>query len=167
MKKIFRIVRVALMSASSSGGKINDKEVPSYTVRIDLGSYALWTTYGVSGVGDYRVFDRSRLVPANFPFTANTYTGYGGVLLIMAFDALSGNYSPQAYDLACPVENSQKIKITIDEDKLEAVCPQCKSRYNVLNGGGGPLSGQALTSKYGLRKYHVYTSQMGGYTVAN
>ncbi|MBO7609921.1 MAG: hypothetical protein J6S96_06950 [Muribaculaceae bacterium] len=168
MNKRLHIV-LALMSVLLLMGcdKVNNKEVPSYMVNIDLGTYALWNTYGVAGVGDYRIFDRGKQLPANFPFNINTYTGYGGVLLIMAFDGITASYAPQAYDAACPVENSPNVSIGIDSDKLEAVCPQCHSRYNVLTGMGGPISGVAYTNKYGLRTYRARPTDNGGYIITS
>ncbi|MBQ1797748.1 MAG: hypothetical protein IIZ89_00085 [Muribaculaceae bacterium] len=145
---------------------VNNKEVPAYVVRIDLGTHAMWSTYGVSGVGDYRYFNREMGVPQNFPFNANTHTGYGGVLLMMALDASTGNYEPVAYDGACPVENVQSTVVGIN-GKLEAVCPKCGSRYNVLTGLGGPIDGVAHKSNYGLRIYKVRQSGSGGYVITN
>ncbi len=167
MKHVIYLLLIALLAVASSCEHINNKEVPSYVVRLDLGSYALWNVYGVSGIGDYRIFDRTRNIPSNFPYNSNTYTGFGGVLLIMGLDSSTGSYSPIAFDAACPVENSASVKVDIDSSTLEAVCPQCKSHYNVLTGAGGPVSGQAYTRKYGLRTYKVYQSQLGGYIIAS
>ena len=166
MKKNTLIV-LTMLSAMLLGScdKVNNKEVPGLMVNIDLGSYAMWNVYGVTGVGDYRIFDRAKRIPANFPFTANTYTGFGGVLLMMALDSRTGSYEPQAFDAACPVENSPNVSITIDNDNFEAVCPQCHSRYNVLTGMGGPMSGMAYTSHYGLRTYKARSTGNGGYII--
>lgn len=162
------IVLVVLVALASSCDRIKNNEVPSFVVRIDLGSDAMWTTFGVSGVGDYRIFDRPRGIPRNFPFNANTFTGYGGVLLIMGLDSSTGTYSPIAFDAACPVENQSTVSVAIDATTLEAVCPQCKSHYNVLTGEGGPVSGRALTSKYGLRPCAVYPAKLGsGYIITS
>ena len=120
----------------------------------------MWGTYGVNGVGDYRIFNREKGIPANFPYNINTYTGFGGVLLMM------GIHGPLAYDLACPVEASHDIILSIDNNNFEAVCPRCASRYNPLSGAGGPVSGVAINNKVGMRQYHVYTSN-GGYLIAN
>lgn len=167
MKRLLPILLLLMLVAASSCEKINNKEVPNFVVRLDLGSYALWTTYGVSGVGDHRLFDRSRNVPSNFPYNGNTYTGFGGVLLVMGLDAVTGNYAPLAYDAACPVEARASVKVEIDPNSLEAVCPQCKSHFNVLTGSGGPVSGQAYTNRYGLRMHRVYQSQLGGYIIVS
>jgi hypothetical protein len=144
----------------SSCDKIDNKVVPSFVVRIDLGSIALWNTYGVSGMGDYRIFSREKQLPSNFPYNVNTYTGYGGVLLMMGLEM------PMAYDLSCPVEMSRDVILTINPDNFDAVCPRCGSRFNPLTGAGGPLSGVAINNKVGMRQYRVMPSN-GGYIIAN
>lgn len=141
------------------------REVPTSMVQINLTGHAMWNTYGVSGIGDYRIFNRAKKLPANFPYNMNTYTGFGGVLLIVGLDAASGNYEPLAFDAACPVENSPEVSVSIDASNFDAVCPQCKSRFNVLTGSGGPLSGMAFTNRYRLTPYKAHPSQMGGYTI--
>lgn len=167
-KKVLWGVMLLLCLVVAGGcDKVNNKEVPSYMVNIDLGTYATWNVYGVTGVGDYRIFDRGKRLPANFPFTVNTYTGYGGVLLMMGLDSGSGSYVPLAYDAACPVENSPTVSISIDATNFDAVCPQCHSRYNVLTGMGGPKGGVALTSRYGLRTYKAHSSGNGGYIITS
>lgn len=144
--------------------RVNNKEVPQMMVRIDLGTYALWNTYGVSGAGDYRIFNREKRLPANFPYNMNTYTGYGGVLLMMGFEG--GDFAPVAYDAACPVENRADVSVGVDAN-FDAVCPRCGSRYNVFNGGGGPLSGQAHDAHYGLRRLYVRATNNGGYMISS
>jgi len=144
----------------TSCNHIDNKAVPNFTVRIDLGNYALWNTYGVNGMGDYRIFNRDKNLPSNFPYNVNTFTGYGGVLLMMGIDG------PMAYDLSCPVELSQNITLSIDADKLEAYCPKCQSRFNPLTGAGGPLSGVAINNKVGMRQYRA-TPSNGGYFISN
>ena len=149
-----------VVAAATSCDHIDNKAVPQFTVRIDLGNYALWNTYGVNGVGDYRIFNREKGLPSNFPYNINTYTGYGGVLLIMGIDG------PQAYDLACPVELSQNITLSINAENYEAVCPSCGSHYNPLTGLGGPVSGVAINNRLGMRVYRV-TPTGGGYMISN
>ena len=124
--------------------KVNNTEVPGYMVHIDLGTFGTWNIYGVTGVGDYRIFDR-----------------------VMALDSSSGSYEPQAFDAACPVENRQDVTIGIDASNFEAVCPKCHSRYNVLTGMGGPISGVAYTSHYGLRQYKARATGNGGYVITS
>lgn len=159
--KTFGVMIALLVMVMASGcDKIDNKAVPNFTVRIDLGSYALWNTYGVNGMGDYRIFNREKRLPSNFPFNVNTYTGYGGVLLMMGMEM------PMAYDLSCPVEASQNIILSINPENFEAVCPKCGSRYNPLTGLGGPLSGVAINNKVGMRTYRVFPSN-GGYMITN
>lgn len=161
INKFFSIlVALVILLMAASCDKIDNKAVPRFTVRIDLGGFAMWNTYGVNGVGDYRIFNREKGIPANFPYNVNTYTGYGGVLLMMCLEG------PSAYDLACPVESSQDVTLSIDPDNFEAYCPKCGSRYNPLTGAGGPIRGVAINNKVGMRIYHV-TPNNGGYFISN
>jgi len=163
---ILGVCLLLLLTAATSCGKIDNKAVPSYVVRIDLGNIGVWTTFGVSGIGDYRIFNRDKKLPANFSYNANTYTGYGGVLLIMGLDSSTGNYAPLAYDASCPVEAKQNVTVSIDADNFDAVCTTCGSHFDVLQGMGGPKSGVAYTNKLGLRTYRV-TASNGGYVISN
>lgn len=158
IRRVLMIATIALLCSACD--HIDNKAVPRFTVRIDLGSYALWNTYGVNGVGEYRIFNREKNIPANFPYNINTYTGYGGVLLMMGING------PLAYDLSCPVEVSQNITLSIDANNFEAVCPSCKSHFNPLTGAGGPTSGVAINNKLGMRQYRV-TPSNGGYIISN
>ena len=165
MKRIALII--AMLASLTACNKVDNRVVPNFTVRINLGTYALWTTYGVNGVGEYVIFNREKRLPSNFPYTADTYTGYGGVLIIKGLDVATSTYEPLAYDLSCPVENRADVTLSIDPDNFEAFCPQCNSRYNVLTGSGGPVKGTALSKKVGLRTYKVYASVNGGYIITS
>ena len=69
-----------------------------------------------------------------------------------------------AFDLACPNEqtpNSNTI-IEVEKDRINAVCPKCGTKYQIMNGTGIALEGK----KYGLRSYRVTISGNAG-IVAN
>ena len=155
--------------AMSACTKIDDNRTPAYMVNIRLDTHALWSTYGVSGMGDYRVFIRDKKLPSNYPYTANTYTGFGGVLLMVGYDFTTQSYGvPVAYDMACPYENRQSVTVTYNSSNMEeAYCPNCGSRYNVLEGGGAATSGPAYERHFGLTRYRVTASANGGYVVSN
>ena len=162
--KFFKIIKalavVILMTANSACDHIDNKVIPRFTVRIDLGGYAMWNTYGVAGMGDYRIFNREKNLPANFPFNVNTYTGFGGVLLMMGMDG------PMAYDLSCPVEATRDITLSINPENFEAVCPKCNSHYDPMMNAGAPVKGVAINNKVGMRQYRVLPSN-GGYVITN
>ncbi len=80
------LVILLVTMLASSCDHIDNKTIPRYTVRIDLGSYALWNTYGVSGMGDYRIFNRDKKLPSNFPYNVNTFTGFVVFLLMMVMN---------------------------------------------------------------------------------
>lgn len=147
--------------------KINNESLKGFTVHIDLGEIGKWNTYGVHVLGDYQFFNRMKGIPKNFPYNVNTYTGYGGVLLFMGQDMATGGSVPLAFDMACPVEHNAEVTVTIDESTLEAYCPKCKSRYNVLLGSGGPISGMAMDRKVGLNMYRVHPTVNNGYVISN
>ena len=132
--------------------KINNESLPNYSVRIDLGEYGKWNTYGVHVLGDYRFFNRVKGIPSNFPYNVNTYTGFGGVLLFMGQDMSVGGAAPLAFDMACPVEHNADVTVTIDPDNLDAVCNK---------------SGMAIERKVGLNVYKVRPTINGGYIITN
>ena len=167
MKNIVCLMLLAACCALASCDKIDNKSLPGYSVRIDLGEFGKWNTYGVHSLGEYRIFNRLKGLPSNFPYNVNTYTGFGGVLLFMGQDMSSGGAVPLAYDLACPVEHNADVTVSIDPDNFDAVCNKCKSRYDVLLGGGGPKSGMAIDYKVGLNVYKVRPTVNGGYIITN
>ena len=158
----------ALAGVCVSGcDSLDDNRIPALNVQKLLNNPGLWNTYGVSGYGEYREFIRQTGTPSNFFFSETTYTGFGGVLLFMGMDPFSaGDVVPLAYDLACPVECRENIRVVIDAATLEAVCPVCGSHYDVAMGGGAPIAGPALTGsvRYGLQRYKANPSG-GGYVI--
>lgn len=172
VKSCLFLLLMALLSAVSSCNQVDDDRIPSLPVYINLSGAGMWNSYGVSGVGISRNFINWQGVvsPSGFPFNANTYVGFGGVLLIGGIDPFTSDPNvPLAYDLSCPVECSQTVRVAIDQDNLEAVCPVCGSHYNVVTAGGSPVAGPALTGKYkyGLRRYVCDPGQGGGYIIHN
>ena len=166
MRRAIALLLIAVAGAVACTS-IDDKRTPAYQVNIRLNSVGLWDTYGVHGMGDYRVFSLRKKQPSNFPFTANTYTGFAGVLLLMGYDFTTQTYNtPVAFEIACPVENRVDVTVDYNADTFEAVCPKCGSHYNVLEGGGAAVSGTAYERHYGLTRYRV-TADNGGYLITN
>lgn len=169
MNVVKKLVGIAVLLWSMTGcTTVNDDRIPVFNVNLQIDNEALWVTYGVHSFGESRRFIRTEQLrePANFPFKATTYTGFGGILLISGYNY--GDYNmPLAYDLACPVELNRNVRVAVDAATFEAVCPQCKSHFNVTEGQGRPVSGPALEQNYALRTYRVVRGSMGGYTVLN
>lgn len=155
LRLLLSSLTVAAMLAMPACETVDSERIPSYSVYIDLSNQGLWTTYGVSGYGTCRMFNREKRIPSNFAFTERTYTGYGGVMLVYSING------PVAYDRACPVEVSKNVCVNFDETTLEAYCPTCGSRFNVCEADGVPVSGQALTDKYGLQRLSVVPTGYG------
>lgn len=142
--------------------QIDFDRVPPMNVRLSFDTRAEWTKYGTPGALDHREFilQGNTRVPSDFPWTALTYTGYSGILLVGDI-----NGAPYAYDLCCPVELQRDVRIYVDEESQEAVCPHCGSHYGVFSNYGMPLSGEAKKLKRGLRRYNVNPGLNGEYMV--
>lgn len=142
--------------------RVDDDRIPPVGVNIVFTTEGVWNTYGVSAAHEYRRFIRTATmkVPADFPYTVSSATGYGGVLLV---GDVFGN--PVAYDLACPVEVKPDIRVEVDIDAADAYCKICGSTYDIFMGNGNPTSGPAADKGYGLTRYKVY--QGNGNTLNN
>lgn len=146
---------------ASSCESINDNRIPPLSVNIEFSNAGIWDIYSGSGALHSQSFIKELGIPANYPYTASTYTGFGGVLLVRSI-----MNTPLAYDLSCPVEAKNNIRVNIDNEKHQAVCPQCGSHFDVFDTPGYPLSGPAAEKRYGLQQYHVYgPNEFGGYTI--
>lgn len=162
-KNIYIIGVLILVMSMNACTKISDNQIPSYPVNLNLSTAGYWQTYGVTSPGTYRLFNKVERIPMNYPYNANTYTGFGGVLLVC--DIYSSE--PLAYDASCPVERRADVRVVIEENNInEAVCQKCGSRYDVMSGWGTPVSGKALTQKVGLTRYSVIKTG-SGYNVVN
>lgn len=155
-----------------SCNSVDDERIPRMPVNISLADAGTWNTYGVSGFGMSQRFILTQTLrePSGFPYSAVSATGYGGVLLINGMDAYTADTNvPLAYDLSCPVEMKQSVRVEVEGELYHAVCPVCGSIYDVTMGGGAPLSGPAATGKhkYGLRRYSCYPTGTGGYIISN
>ena len=139
---------------------VDDDRIPYSPVMIRFSTQSMWEIYGVKGALDYQRFIINDNIPSNFPYTALSYTGFGGVLLC---GDIHGN--PVAYDLSCPVERSRTVRIIIDETASNAYCSKCGSVYDVFSNFGVPLSGEASRLGYGLRRYDVTSGTQGDFKV--
>lgn len=141
---------------------VDNRRTPPADVWIPFATADMWNTYGVPGAMDSRRFilNISPVEPKGFPYTAVMRTGYGGVLL--AAD-IHGN--PVAYDLSCPVENKPNIRVEIDRETQNAVCPVCHSRYDIFTNYGNAISGPAREYAYGLTLYYAGPGRGGEYRV--
>lgn len=151
---------------------VDDDRIPGMAVNVNIGDTGLWNTYGVAGFGSHRnfIFKGNIHEPAGFAYNMQSATGFGGILLINGMDPFTNDTDvPLAYDLACPIECRQDVRVEIEGDLYEAVCPVCHSRYDVTMAGGAPKSGPAATGehKYGLRRYQCLPTSMGGYIITN
>ncbi len=146
-----------LLIAATGCNSVDDTRIPPRPVYIPFGDVGVWNTYGVAGALSSRSFIKSSRIPAGYPYTEVSATGFGGVLLVGDFDG-----TPRAFDLACPVEVKADVRIAVDRDAAVAECPVCHSVYDVFRLGQA-LSGPAAEMGYGLTRYNVGASASGIY----
>lgn len=159
--KIFKIMAlVALIAGATACDKVDDERIPPYPVYIQFATQADWTVYGVSGACSYKYFIKENRTPSNFPWTALTETGFGGILLVTDIHG-----DPHAFDLACPVEAQRDVRVVVDTDLQKARCPRCHSVYDIFTNYGLPVEGEALSKNYALRHYHVGSGYQGQYRI--
>ena len=160
MKKLLLLVFfIAILFTSCE--QISDDRIPPVSVNIEFSNVGMWNTYGVVGATDFRYFVKSEFKPSGYPYTGLTYTGFGGVLLVS--DIMG---TPLAYDMACPYEAKSNVRISVDKEKLQAVCPKCGSRFDIFDNPGYPISGPAAEKRYGLQRYRVFgPNEYGGYVI--
>lgn len=171
---ILPVLAVVLSLSATSCNTIDSDRIPNYAVNINLTPISAWQTYGVSYYGESKRFIRDLREPSNFPWLERTKTGFGGILLVNGMDPFTTEANvPLAYDLACPVECSSQIRVSMVNAEGHplpvAECPVCKSRYDVIEGGGRPISGSAKEDSFGLRMYLCIppANNMGGYLITN
>lgn len=134
-----RAVVVLLLMVICSCSKITESDIPYARVWFKL---------------DLRYSDKD-LVPLlsykefTTPRAAGEYTGYAGLLIVHSYDNLY-----MAFDRCCPNEARRDVVIVPGNNDGTATCPQCKTVYDISN-GGTPNSGP---SKFALRRYNVTQS---------
>lgn len=93
------------------------------------------------------------------PMYASDRLGFGGLALVHGW-GLNEFY---AYELVCPYENRADVRLEVRS--IELVCPQCRTRYEVLSGSGVPIGGVGNSP---LRRYRSnYNSQTKVLIVTN
>ncbi|MGM9758847.1 MAG: hypothetical protein ACI30I_01860 [Parabacteroides sp.] len=71
------------------------------------------------------------------PRYAGEAMGYSGILVVHGLNDVF-----YAYELCCPYEARREIRIEVDSTGLYGICPQCQSKYDIVN-GGYPVEGPA------------------------
>ncbi|MCM1035849.1 MAG: hypothetical protein NC406_00805 [Bacteroides sp.] len=157
--RVVSIIAIAALAAGAlaSCEHTDNERLPYAPVNITFWTQADWITYGPAGAASHRDFIREKRIPASYPFTADTYTGFGGVMLCTDYNGV-----PHAYDLACPVECSRDVRVAINSDLL-AECPKCHSLYDVFALDGGAVGGPAARDHYGLTVYRTGPGPQGEY----
>jgi len=141
MKKTYFILLLIAMttiisSCSDDEGGGKQKPIPDMEVHLYVNTSLapLKNTYGI----------------VSYPSSEYEKVGYGGVLVINGEPA--GSVVLYAYDLACPVEANENIRVVELKDELGKVkCEHCGMVFSIADGEGKSDS----NSKYSLKKYQT------------
>ena len=77
---ILILLLITIIATSCDGG--DRDRIPAAAVRVEFANQAMWDQYGVSGSFIHRRFILNQKIPAGFPYTLSSATGYGGLMLI-------------------------------------------------------------------------------------
>lgn len=139
-----RMCLVMGLLATFACSKTYKSSIPSYEVYLELD--LTYQDKALKAMQAYKIYDQSNIDQAI------ERTGFGGVLVYHGLSS-DGTDAYYAFDAACPHEASRNIRVEVDEDGLYAVCPECNSRFELINGFGNPVSGPA---EYNLKPYQVF-----------
>lgn len=127
--------------------------IPDYPVYLNLDLISTYPNFKNSTNQFLYFKDRSGLAESS-------RIGYGGILVNSGISLDdNGNSIYYAYDMACPLEAKNTVRVYPDPKGLpHVICEKCGSVYDVGFGNGNPISGPA---KEYLKRYR--TMQTGNY----
>ena len=138
MRRLFFLMGILVLCACTGTEK---NYFPSYRVNLELD-----LTFEDKALNEQMAY-KTYILGQTSGLGASEMTGFGGVLV---YHGLNGIV---AFDLACPYEQKRSIRIEVDSTKLNAVCPECGSVFNIWEGTGTYISGPATR---GLKVYPTY-----------
>jgi nitrite reductase/ring-hydroxylating ferredoxin subunit len=123
-----------------------DHPIPSYPVYLLLD--LTFEDKELKAPGSYREYTVRDINPG-----LGERVGFGGILVVHT--TMLNEY--RAFDRACPHEAQSGVTVEVDGEGLNAVCPRCGTKYEVIVGlaTGAPVEG---VSRYGLRSYGITLS---------
>lgn len=147
MNKIKRIFPLLIAFVLLSCADTDDSSIPYRIVYLELN--LSYQDKALTTIQAYKIYTEGNVDKAG------EYTGYGGVLVYHGIST-TGSDAYYAFDAACPYEASESVSVEVDEDAVYAVCPECGSKFELLNGIGNPVEGPC--TEY-LKQY---TTQISG-----
>ena len=106
----------------------------------------------LNAVTAYKLFN-----PSNNSMSYGERSGFGGVIVYHGAELTPGQ-PYHAYDAACPHEATRNVTVQVQKDGIHAICPQCKSKYELFGGLGVRIEGP---SQYDLTVYRVEMQPSG------
>ena len=143
LTRSFCLTLALMLLASSCENRKNDVIPDTYVdFTMDISGDILFSS--LAGIGNSVIVNSQT---NNWGYRAAGYDNNGIIIYRASLD-----YQPEfyAYDRTCPhdyAENDLSVKVNVDF--MEAICPQCSTRYS-LQVGGTPVSGPG---RYPLKNY--------------
>lgn len=79
--------------------------------------------------------------------------GYAGLLIGQsAFTGMNNEPIYYALDRACPIEADKDVAVTLQKGTATAICPKCKTEYDLNNGGVPHGKGKEFLKRYSITK---------------
>lgn len=151
MKSLRTYFFCAFLAFSFASCKDNiQSSIPDFPVYLELHLTSTYPTFKNSNNEFLQFKTRENLPESN-------YIGYGGIIVCtgIGFDD-SGNSMYYAFDMACPYEAKNTVRVYPEKTGLpQVVCEKCGSVYDISFGNGNPLSGPA---KEFLKRYRTSLS---------
>ena len=146
MRKLLRFGLLTLAGMALACSETIEMRIPVRPVSLELD--LTYQDKALNAIQGWKIYRQNNVDQAG------EYTGFGGVLVYHGLDA-SGGDSFYAFDAACPHEASSNVLIEVDESAIYGICPQCGSKYELLNGIGNPVEGPAAQARLQLQRYQT------------
>ncbi len=123
--------------------------IPNYPVSLSLNLTTTYPTFNNS---------TNQILTFTKPIVIGEAIGYGGILVYSApYTDDYGNSVYYAFDMSCPYEAKNNIRVYLQESSLgKVVCEKCGSVFDISFGTGLPESGP---TKEPLKKYKTILSR--------
>ena len=149
MDKLVRICSLLSLFVLFSCTETVEERIPIRAVYLELD--LTYQDRELNAIQAYKIYHQSDVNQAG------ERTGFGGVLVYHGLSTM-GTGAFYAFDAACPYEASSTVVLSVDESAVYAVCPECGSKFELLNGIGNPVEGPCAEKRWQLRRYAVETS---------
>ena len=168
MKKVL-FTLISCIFFSSCGEEEQVSNIPTYAVNLMIEPSGIDNHLSIVGnigiyVSDKAAYEKllndiKGVKVHTAPRLKGEAIGFSGLLLIKTDMELA------AFDLCCPNEIEQRIKVVPTNESMTAKCPECASEFNLWENGRA-VGGPAEKKRQSLKSYRVLP-QNGKFRIVN